>query len=238
MRLRTVNDSHTWRERIRGLKIDPTMGMINPNMGMKRSAPVERLASAGLANALFSKVQQRVLGVLFANPGRSFYANEIIALAKSGTGAVQRELSKLAAVSLVTVRQQGNQKHYQANADSPVYEELRGLVLKTFGLTDIVRDALGPLVSQIRTAFIYGPVAKSQDAAGSDVDILVVSDSLTYADTYAALQQASRDLGRIVNPTIYTSLEFTRRVRDRRAFLTRVMKQPKIWLIGAERGGA
>ena len=115
------------------------MGMINPNMGSElQSAPAKRVARAGIANALFTKVRQRVLGLLFGDSARSFYGNEIIALAGSGTGAVQRELAKLAAVGLITVRRQGNQKHYQANAASPVFDELRGLVLKTFGLADIV----------------------------------------------------------------------------------------------------
>jgi predicted nucleotidyltransferase len=195
-----------------------------------------RSASAGLANALFTKVQQRVLGVLFGNSGRSFYANEIIALAESGTGAVQRELTKLAAAGLVTVRRQGNQKHYQANSISPVYGELRGLVLKTFGLGDIVRAALAPLTPQIRAAFIFGSIAKVQDTADSDIDLLVVSDSLTYADIFSALEQASQDLGRTVNPTVYSLREFTRRVKEGKAFVARVMNQPKVWLIGDEHG--
>lgn len=213
------------------------MGMIHPNMGVKsQPLPAKQPASAGLSNALFTKVQQRVLGVLFGNPGRSFYANEIIALARSGTGAVQRELAKLAAVGLVTMRRQGNQKHYQANAASPVFDELRALVLKTFGLADIVRTALSPLATQIRAAFVYGSVAKAQDTATSDIDLMVVSDSLSYGDVFSALEQAASVLGRTVNPTVYTSREFDRRVHDGKAFVTRVMKQPKLWLIGDERG--
>ena len=213
------------------------MGMIHPNMGSNsRSAPARLPAYGGLANALFSKVQQRVLGVLFGNPHRSFYANEIIALAGSGTGAVQRELTKLATAGLVTVRRQGNQKHYQANAASPIFGELRGLVLKTFGVADIVRIALSHLAPQIRAAFVYGSVAKAQDTATSDIDLMVVSDSLTYAEVFAALEQASSDLGRTINPTVYTGKEFARRVREGKAFLTRVMNQPKLWLIGAEHG--
>ena len=211
--------------------------MINPNMGITPLAlQARRPRPAGLANALFSKVQQRVLGVLFGNAGRSFYANEIIALAACGTGAVQRELTRLAEAGLVTVRRQGNQKHYQANSVSPVYNELRGLVLKTFGLADIVRGGLATLAPQIRAAFVFGSVAKGQDTAGSDVDVLIVSDSLTYADIYSALEQSSQDLGRTVNPTVYTAREFTRRVSDGKAFATRIMKQPKIWLIGDEHG--
>ena len=213
------------------------MGMIDPNMGIKgQSAPSKRRPSAGLANALFTKVQQRVLGVVFGDPGRSFYANEIIALARSGTGAVQRELAKLAAVGLVTVRRQGNQKHYQANAASPVFEELRGLVLKTFGLADIVRTALSPLAPRIRAAFVYGSVAKAQDTSNSDIDLMIVSDTLSYGDVFSALEKASIDLGRTVSPTVYTSREFDRRIQEGKAFVTRVMKQPKFWLIGDEHG--
>jgi predicted nucleotidyltransferase len=211
--------------------------MINPNMGIKApSATAKPDSSASLANALFTKVQRRVLSVLFGNPDRSFYANEIIALAGSGTGAVQRELTKLAAVGLVTVRRQGNQKHYQANATAPIFDELRGLVLKTFGLGDVLRAALLPLATQIRAAFVYGSVAKARDTAMSDIDLMVVSDSLSYADIFSALEKASRDLGRTVNPTVYTPREFSRRVRDGKAFLTRVMKQQKLWLIGNEHG--
>jgi predicted nucleotidyltransferase len=216
---------------------NPKIGMIEPNMGIKAQPTASnQRASAGLANALFRKVQRRVLSVLFGNPARSFYANEIIALARSGTGAVQRELAKLAAVGLVTVRRQGNQKHYQANDASPVFEELHGLVLKTFGLADIVRTALSPLAPRIRAAFVYGSVAKAQDTSSSDIDLMIVSDSVSYGDVFSALEKASIDLGRTVNPTVYTSREFDRRIHDRKAFVTRVMKQPKLWLIGDEHG--
>src|SRR5713226_2054057 len=110
-------------------------------MGMKTVARKTRVGKArgGLADALFAKVQQRVLGVLFGNPRRSFYANEVIGLARSGTGAVQRELARLEAAGLVTVTRVGKQKHYQANAASPVFEKLRALVLKTSGLADLLR---------------------------------------------------------------------------------------------------
>src|SRR4051812_15999168 len=105
--------------------------------------------SSGVASALFAKVQQRVLGVLFGNPGRSFYANEVINLAQSGTGAVQRELQRLEASQLVTVKRVGKQKHYQANAGSPVFQELRSLILKTAGLADILHEALAPRSNEI-----------------------------------------------------------------------------------------
>jgi predicted nucleotidyltransferase len=107
----------------------------------KRKSSSRALAGSGVADALFTKVQQRVLAVLFGNHERSFYANELIALACSGSGAVQRELAQLEAAELVTVRRVGNQKHYQANASAPIFEELRGLVLKTSGMVGLLRAA-------------------------------------------------------------------------------------------------
>nr|MDP2190759.1 transcriptional regulator [Rhodoferax sp.] len=189
---------------------------------------------SSLADALFPKGRQRVLAVLFGNPGRSFYANEVIALAQSGTGAVQRELATLSEAGLLKVTKQGNQKHYQANADAPVFAELRGLVLKTMGLADVLRAALAPLAAQIDSAFVYGSVAKQQDTAHSDIDVMIVSPSLGYADIFGALESATTTLGRKVNPTLYTPADMAKRVAKDNAFVTRVMRQPKIWLMGTE----
>ena len=191
-------------------------------------------APSGMANALFSKVRQRVLGLLFGNPHRSFYANELIALAQSGTGAVQRELAALSEAGLLTVKRQGNQKHYQANADAPVFSELHGLVLKTMGLADVLRAALAPLAPEIELAFVYGSVAKQQDMADSDIDVMIVSTGLGYADLFGALESATATLGRKVSPTLYTPAEMTKRMSQDNAFVTRVLRQPKIWLIGNE----
>lgn len=195
-------------------------------------------STSSLADALFPKVRQRVLGVLFGNVGRSFYANEVIALAQSGTGAVQRELVALAACGLLTVTKVGNQRHYQANASSPVFDELRGLVLKTVGLADVLRTALAPLAGQIVAAFVYGSVAKQLDTAQSDVDVLIVSKTLAdlgYADVFGALEAASNALGRKINPTLYTPADLAKRIENDNAFVTKVLSKPKIWLIGDER---
>jgi len=200
-------------------------------MGTKQAHP---LPARSLADALFPKVRQRVLAVLFGNPARSFYANEVIALAQSGTGAVQRELAALTEAGLLIFNKQGNQKHYQANAAAPVFDELRGLVLKTMGMADVLRVALAPLAAQIEGAFIYGSVAKQQDTAQSDIDVMIVSASLAYADVFGALDSATHRLGRKVNPTLYTPADIARRIAGDNAFLTRVMKQPKIWLMGNE----
>ena len=187
-----------------------------------------------LSDALFSTTQQRVLGLLFGQPNRSFYATEMIGLAGVGSGGVQRELARLAQSGLVTVRPVGNQRHYQANPEAPIYAELCGIVRKTFGMAEPLRLALTPLAAQIKCAFVFGSVAKRQDTASSDIDLMVISDSLSYADTFAALEVASTQLGRTVNPTIYSTKELTKRIEQGEAFVTRVLTQPKLWLIGGD----
>ncbi|MEP6720193.1 MAG: transcriptional regulator [Variovorax sp.] len=198
-------------------------------MGIKNSPSH---ANASLADALFPKVRQRILNVLFGNPTRSFYANEVIALAGSGSGAVQRELAALSQAGLLTVSRIGNQKHYQANAAAPVFAELRGLVLKTSGVADVLRAALLPLALQIQAAFVFGSVASQQDTAQSDIDVLVVSASLGYGELFGALERATATLGRTVNPTLYTPADLAQRRAQDNAFVARVLDQPKIWLIG------
>jgi predicted nucleotidyltransferase len=187
-----------------------------------------------MADALFSRTQQRVLAFLFGQPDRSFYATELIKLAGAGSGAVQRQLARLEQSGLVTVRRIGTQKHYQANPDSPLFSDLTGIARKTVGLAEPIRDALRPLTSRILAAFVYGSVAKRVDTARSDIDLMIVSDNLTYADVYALLEPVLSKLGRIVNPTVYSRLQLAKRVREGNAFLTKVLKQPKIWIIGTE----
>jgi predicted nucleotidyltransferase len=192
------------------------------------------ISSIGLADALFSKVQQRVLGLLFVNTDRSFYTNEIVRFVDSGIGVVQRELEKLAQSGLVTIKKIGNQKHYQANPDTPIFAELRGIVLKTVGLADILRLALLPLSDKIQTAFIYGSIAKGSDTAKSDIDVLIIGTELTYADVYEALSAHESDIGRPVNPSIYSTQELQRKLAEDNAFVSRVLEQPKIFLIGSD----
>ena len=207
------------------------MGIKMPKMGKSKSS-VAPAPQAGLAGALFTGTQQRVLGLLFGQPDRSFYATELINLAGVGSGAVQRELARLAQSRLVTVKPVGNQKHYQANPASPIYEELCGVVRKTVGLAEPLRAALAPLAAQIRAAFVYGSIAKKEDTASSDIDLMLVSDTLTYGDAILALQAATAQLGREVNPNIFTPPDFAKRLKEGGSFVSRVMGQPKIWLIG------
>jgi predicted nucleotidyltransferase len=206
----------------------PNLGMIMPRMGTK-SAPAR---AAGLGSALFTGTQQRVLAILFGQPDRSFYANELIGLAGAGSGAVQRELKRLVDAGLLTVRAIGSQKHYQANAASPIFPELQGIVQKTFGLAEPLRAVLHPLREQIIAAFVYGSVAKKTDTVASDIDLMVISDELAYADLFGALEKAGSAIGRTVNPTILTRKDLAKKVKAKESFITRVLAQPKIWIVG------
>ena len=222
--------------RLEGLNI-PILGINMPNMGttvVSRGSKVRKPTS--LADALFSTVQQRVLAYVFGQPDRSFFATELIKLAGGGSGAVQRELARLEDSGLVTVSRVGTQKHYQANPKSPIFSELCGIARKTVGLAEPLREALKPMAKRISAAFVYGSIAKKQDTASSDIDLMVISSSLTYGDLFDVLADASARLGRKVNPTVYSPRELAKRIKQGNAFVTRVLAQPKIWLIGEESG--
>jgi predicted nucleotidyltransferase len=188
----------------------------------------------GLGEALFSKTQRQVLGLLFGNPDRSYYANEIVRLAGVGIGTVQRELEKLSGAGLLSVKKVGNQKHYQADRQSPIFEELRGIVLKTFGVGDVLRLAMAELADKVKVAFVYGSVAKGTDKASSDIDVMIISEELSYDMVFSALSPVESKLGRSVNPTLYKPSEFRDKLTADSGFMNRVMEQPKIFLIGTE----
>lgn len=190
--------------------------------------------STGIGEALFTKTQRQVLGLLFGNADQSYYLNEIVRIADVGIGTVQRELQKLTAAGLLTVRKIGNQKHYQANHDSPIFQEMCGLVLKTFGVADELRRSLEPFSAKIAVAFVYGSMARGAERAGSDIDVMVVSDELSYPEVISAFSAAEGRLGRAVDPTLYSPTEIRRKLAEDNNFLKRVAEQEKIFLIGAD----
>lgn len=223
------------------------MGITIPKMGslttIRGSRPARRKVAASdvaiptsPADALFTTTQQRVLALLFGQPARSFYATELIALTGSGSGAVQRELKRLRSSGLVTVARIGNQTHYQANRDCPVFEELRSLVVKTVALAEPIRQALEPLEERVELALLYGSVVKGTDTTASDIDILIVADQLTLEDIYSALAPVEAELDRKVSPTLYTPQEFANRKAASHVFLTRVLSGEHLVLMGSEHG--
>lgn len=197
--------------------------------------PVARAAlpaRSSVADALFSTTQQRVLGLLFGQPQRSFFTSELIALAGGGSGAVQRELRQLEESGLVTPSRVGNQKHYQANADAPIFAELCGIVRKVLGPAEVLREALAPLGDALPLALLYGSVAKRSDTAQSDIDVLLVSDTLTLEQVYSALASAEQQLGRQISPTLYTVAEFRRRQAKANPFIVKLLTGDYLPLTG------
>lgn len=209
----------------------PKMGFIVPKLGLCVGVGMHVTT---ISDALFTKTQQRVLGLLYARPTESFYTNEIVRWADMGRGTIRRELERLVSSGLLVVSREGNQHHYQANPNNPIYNELVGIVRKTFGIADVIRAALMPVEEQIELAFVYGSIAKGQDTGSSDIDLMVVTESLAYADLMAVMAGAEQSLGRPVNPTIYSKGDIKKKLQDKNSFLTRVMEQPKMWVKGCE----
>lgn len=192
--------------------------------------------ASAMASALFTPVQQRVLGLLFGQPERRFQSAELIRLAGSGTGAVHRQLQRLEQAGLVSVSRDGNQKYYAARKDAPIFQELHGLVVKTVGVVEPLRAVLASMADEIELAFVFGSVAKGSEHAGSDLDLLVVTDKLGYADVYSALESAERTLGRTINPTVFTLTEWKQKRAQHDSFAARITAQPRLFVIGSDDG--
>ena len=192
------------------------------------------MVTTSLADALFTPVQQRVLGLLFGQPERRFQSAELIRMADSGTGATHRLLTRLAESGLARVSMEGRQKYYQADPTSPVFHELVGLVRKTVGLAGPLRAALAVLADRISVAFVYGSVAAGEDKASSDIDLMVVADHLDYPTLFEALQAVEKHLGRPVNPNLMTPVEWHRKRGQQDSFVSRLDDKPRLFLIGSE----
>jgi predicted nucleotidyltransferase len=187
-----------------------------------------------LGDALFSRTRQNVLGLLYAHPDSSFYTNEILRRTGMGVATIKRELDRMVEAGILTLTKVGNQHHYQANLKCPVYEELSSIVRKTFGVADVIRAALVPIQKQIDFAFIYGSLAKGTEISQSDIDVMIVTDTLAYVDVMSLLGEAEESLGRVVNPSIYNLEQIRNRLITKNAFISRVMEQPKLWIKGED----
>lgn len=185
-----------------------------------------------LGDALFTTTQQKVLALLFGKPDQSFYANEIVRLAGAGKGGVMRELERLHGAGALTLVRQGNQTRYQANPKCPIYAELVAIVHKTFGVAVPIRRALQPLAAQIVWAFVYGSLAKSEDHAASDIDLMLVGDGLSYGAVMELLLPLEERLGRPLNPALYTPQDLLTKHAAGNSFVRRVLDQPKIPVMG------
>jgi len=187
---------------------------------------------SAMADALFSGTRQKLLALLFSQPGQVYTLSELIERAQAGSGAVQREVVRLVDCGLLLQEGTGRPKHYRANPDSPIYQELCGIARKLFGPPETLKKALEPLRDRISLALVYGSVAKGKDHAASDIDVLIVSDDLLLEDIFSALDEAERALDRKINPTLYTVEEFHRRRDNGNPFLADVLAGGFIVLLG------
>ena len=184
-----------------------------------------------LSSRLFGRVRSAVLSLLLCRSDTAMYFREIERSIGMGRGAVQRELENLVNTGLIVRRKQGNQVYYQANPKSPIFAELKSVMVKTTGVADVLREALKPFQGHIETAFIYGSFAKGTENADSDVDVLVIGD-LPFSEVVDALASAQEIIGREVNPSVYPVDEFISKVSVGNHFVTSSIGEPKIFLIG------
>ena len=186
------------------------------------------------ATLLGSRLRARVLGWLFTHPDERYFGRQLESLLGEDSTNISRELARLAVMGVLTCQTEGRQKYYQANAACPVFDELRGLAAKTFGLAEALQEFLRPLRRKVAVAFVYGSQAGGKARAASDVDLMVIGKA-TFGEVVAALRPAHDRLGREVNPTVYPEAEFRAKLAKKRHFLRAVMDGPKIFLVGDER---
>lgn len=211
--------------------------MLDTELKMVTIEPImssTRGASDQLISALFGKTKRGVLALLLTNPQESFYLRQIVRSAGLGQGAVQRELQHLTEARLLLRRRQGHQVFYQANQDSPIFKELKSLLVKTTGVGDILRQVLSGLKDRIEAAFLYGSFATGKDRPASDLDLAVIG-SVTFGEVVSQLRPAQETLGREINPTVYTPDEFQKKLKAKHHFVSAIIQGPKIMLIGEER---
>lgn len=204
----------------------PIVGILLPMVGSTTVLSGESLP-------LFGKTRQALLALLYARADEEHLQESLIQLAGLGRGTVQRELEFLARAGVVRRTVRGRQVYFQANAQSPIYQELRGLVVKTSGVADVLRGALAPLSGRISVAFIYGSVAKGAERRGSDVDVMVIGEA-SFSEVSEALGQAQKTIGREVNPSVYAPADFRAKLKAKHHFLRTVLSAEKIFLIGDE----
>jgi predicted nucleotidyltransferase len=187
-------------------------------------------APAPLASALFGKSMQAILATLFGRPDEEFYLRELARAAATTPSSLQRDLAALVRAGIVLRTTRGHQVYFRANRACPVFAELHGLVVKTFGLVDVLRQALQPISGRIDAAFVYGSVARGEDRAASDIDLFVVGEA-TFGEVIEALASAQSKLAREINPTVFGRQELAEKAREGNHFVGTVLDDRKLFVI-------
>jgi predicted nucleotidyltransferase len=192
-----------------------------------------RTSSDSLADVLFGQIRGGVLALLYGQTDKAFYVRQIARQLKASVGAVQRELEKLGKVGLIVRTSVGNQVFYRVNQRNPVFSEMRALVGKTVGVFNILHSALEPLSGQITVAFVYGSVARQEEKAESDIDVMIIG-KVKLDEVLSRLSDAEAALGRPANPTVYSVQEFKEKLQAGNHFLNAVLNGEKVFLVGNE----
>jgi predicted nucleotidyltransferase len=212
-----------WLAESRG---DLNLGTIDLNMRSDKQPTRPRLIEL-----LFGTYRRRVLGLLLLHPDESFYMREIMRLTGVPSGSLHRELTALSEAGLLTRSASGNQVRYQADRSCPLFEELAGIFRKTAGLTDVLREALEPLGKNVRAAFVFGSFAQGRERGTSDVDLMVLG-SARFERVVEALMHVQERLRREINPVVMTREEFRAKLKARDRFVSRVVREPKLFIKG------
>lgn len=188
-------------------------------------------ADNNLTDVLFSKARQAILSLLYSHVDQAFYLRQIVRTTGIGLGPAQRELKQLMDAGIIIRNVEGKQVYYRANKKSPIFNELKSIVRKTFGIADVIRQSLEPMADKIRVAFIFGSIARSSDDRKSDIDVMIVG-RISFGDVVSLLSPAEGKLAREVNPVVYPVAEFKQRVKEDHHFVNTVLEGEKIFLIG------
>lgn len=184
-----------------------------------------------LMDLLFTTYRQRILSELLLHPESSYHVRELARVTDTAAGTLHKELTRLAEAGLLLREEQGNQVRYRANRQCPVFSELAGLFRKTTGLAGVLANALQPLAHNIETALVFGSVARGEETASSDIDLLIVGD-VGFAEAVKALHPAQAVLSREINPVIYSSAEIQQRIKSKDHFIRQILKQDTITVLG------
>jgi predicted nucleotidyltransferase len=200
----------------------------------KRSqSTTKRSQLSTLAELFPNPTLVKVLSLFLLHPEKEFYQRGIAASTRNALLQVQRALKRIERAGLVTKTKRGNMVYYKADRMHPAFEDLQRVFLKTVTFGDVLREALMPLGGKVQLAFIFGSLAQGKETAQSDIDLFLVA-RLSLRETAKLLGPVVSEVGREINPVIYTTEEFIKKAREKHHFITEVIRGPKIWLIGNE----
>jgi predicted nucleotidyltransferase len=200
---------------------------------LNTASDVSMAGGDALSSALFGRTRRTILALVYSHPDESFYLRQIARFVEAGQGGVQRELKRLTEAQIITRTVRGRTAFYQANRDCPIFPELHSLVLKTAGVVEVLRTALTPLAERIEIAFVYGSIARAEPKVGSDIDLFVIG-SVGFGEIVDALADVQRRVSREINPTVYEVSEFRGRLAKKEHFVSALLDQPKLFVIGSE----